>query len=100
MIGEIKSANAESLVKGEADLLWYETQIRDVMERELNVTRMILPPPLTALSFPTLAPANCPQTQQLFVDPPINGIYTYFCEPDFSVLIKGFSCRTGRRAQS
>jgi hypothetical protein len=96
-IGEIKPANARGLLDGERDLLWYEAQIRAVMGDHMSVSRMDLPTPVGALPFPTLAPANCPQVQELFVDPPIDGIYTYFCEPDYSVLIRECDCRTGRR---
>jgi hypothetical protein len=93
-IGEIKPANAQGLLQGDLDLFWYESQL---MSLGFRVHRMILPPPLVTLPFPTLAPPSCPQTQQLFIDPPVHGIYTYFCEPDFSVLIRSCDCRRGRR---
>lgn len=96
-IGEIKPANALGLVNGESDLVWYETQIRAVMGNHMRVTRMILPPPLNTLPFPTLAPASCPQFQELFVMPSANGVYTYYCEPDYSFLIRECDCRSGRR---
>lgn len=93
-IGEIKPANAQGLLQGDIDLIWYETQLAGL---GFNVHRMRLPPPMASLLFPTLAPPGCLSHQQLFVDPPVQGIYTYFCEPDYSVLIRSCDCRRGRR---
>jgi hypothetical protein len=63
----------------------------------MSVSRMGLPAPVEGLPFPTRAPASCPQFQELFIAPPIDGVYTYFCEPDYSVLIRDCDCRNGRR---
>jgi hypothetical protein len=35
--------------------------------------------------------------QQLFVDPPVDGVYTYWCTPDYSQLIRECDCNRGRR---
>jgi hypothetical protein len=88
-IGEIKPANPAGLIEGDLDLFWYEDQLTKL---GFKVTRMVLPPPVAALPFPTLAPPPCPATQQLFVDPPAHGIYTYWCLPDFKDLVGKCQC--------
>ncbi len=93
-IGEIKPSNAQGLLQGDLDLFWYEDQL-DLLG--VSAKRMILPPPRTPIRFPTLAPQNCPQFQDLYVDPPVNGVYTYWCIPDFSELIQECDCNQGRR---
>ncbi len=90
-IGEIKPANAAGLLQGDLDLFWYEDEIQ---KYGLHTERMILPPPLAPIVFPNPVPPTCPP-QLLFVNPPVHGIYTYFCEPDFKVLVRdpGCGCR-------
>lgn len=95
-VGEIKPANATGLIQGDLDLLWYEDQLHFL---GMSTSRMILPPPFVTLPFPTRAPPGCPQTQELFIDPPVNGVYTYYCEPDYSSLIIECDCRNGRRVR-
>jgi hypothetical protein len=89
-IGEIKPANPAGLIQGDLDLFWYEDQLTKLGFR---VRRLTLPPPIASISFPSLAPPPCPPTQQLFVDPPAHGIYTYWCTPDFKELIPKCPCR-------
>lgn len=91
-IGEIKPANPAGLIEGDLDLFWYEEQLTKL---GFKVSRMVLPPPVAALDFPSLAPPPCPSTQKLFVDPPAHGIYTYWCMPDFSQLIGQCPCLKG-----
>lgn len=93
-IGEIKPANAAGFLQGEQDLSWYGDQLEKL---GVSVGRMNLPPPIDPIPFPTLAPPECPQTQQLFIDPPVRGIYTYWCTPDYKELIKTCDCNKGRR---
>jgi hypothetical protein len=88
-IGEIKPANPAGLLQGDLDLFWYEEQLAKL---GFKVSRMVLPPPLAPIEFPSLAPPPCPPVQQLFVDPPVNGIYTYWCMPDFKELIGRCPC--------
>lgn len=52
---------------------------------------MILPPPLASLVFQDPLAEGC--TQELFCNPPVHGIYTYFCEPDFAELVGTCECR-------
>ena len=93
-IGEIKPANLAGVLQGDLDLFWYEDQLRGL---GMKTQRMRLPPPLEPIPFPTLAPPNCPQYQNLYVDPPFEGVYTYWCIPDFSQLIKTCKCNDKRR---
>lgn len=93
-IGEIKPANSSGLFQGDLDLFWYEQQLRSL---GIGVSRLSLPPPIAAIPFPTLAPSGCLQTQSLYIEPAIHGIYTYWCSPDYSELIRECDCRRGRR---
>ena len=93
-IGEIKPANAQGRSDGERDLSWYGDRLREL---GISVGWMSTPPPFDPISFPTLAPPNCPQTQQLYIDPPARGVYTYWCTPDYKELIKICDCKGGRR---
>jgi hypothetical protein len=93
-IGEIKPANLAGVLQGDLDLFWYEDQLRGL---GMKTQRLRLPPPLEPIPFPTLAPPNCPQYQNLYVDPPFEGVYTYWCIPDFSQLIKTCKCNDKRR---
>jgi hypothetical protein len=93
-IGEIKPANFAGLLTGDLDLLWYEDQIAQLGD---TVGRMNLPPPFGPLSFPTLAPRGCTQHQALYVDAPTNGVYTYWCLPDYTQLVAECNCKRGKR---
>lgn len=90
-IGEIKPANATGFATGASDIVWYKKQLELL---GMTVGYLDLPPPFDPIPFPTLAPPPCPQTQLLFVDPPVNGVYTYWCTPDFKELIKTCKCIT------
>ncbi len=89
-IGEIKPANPRGLLQGDLDLMWYEDQLEAL---GFDVGRLNLPPPLLPIPFRDPLALNCP-AQELFVNPPVHGIYTYYCEPDFSVLRS--RCRCGQ----
>jgi hypothetical protein len=89
-IGEIKPANPAGLMSGDSDLFWYEDQLRAL---GFAVGRLVLPPPLAPIPFPTLAPPPCPATHDLYVDPPVHGVYTYWCIPDFAELVGQCPCR-------
>ncbi len=88
-IGEIKPANPAGLLRGDMDLRWYETQLEQL---GMKVSRLILPPPLQGLPFPTLAAPPCIPEQLLYVDPPALGIYTYWCTPDYAQLVGRCRC--------
>ncbi|MDP8993224.1 MAG: hypothetical protein M3N31_09285 [Actinomycetota bacterium] len=93
-IAEVKPANAAGLLSGDRDLLWYEMQLEAVGHK---VTRLNLPPPYGPIPFPTLAPPNCPQAQEMYLDPPVLGVYGYWCQPDYAELSRICDCRRGRR---
>ena len=92
-IGEIKPANLAGQLTGDLDLFWYEDQLTAF---GFKVTRLILPPPLLGIPFVDPLAINCP-TQQLYVYPPVQGIYHYYCEPDFAVLRRQCRCRNQPR---
>ena len=93
-IAEIKPSNVAGLLQGDLDLFWYEDQLEAL---GFSVGRLNLPPPIDPIPFPTLAPPDCPQEQDMFVDPAVNGVYTYWCQPDFAELIAICDCTDGRR---
>jgi hypothetical protein len=95
-IGEIKPANVAGKLEGDSDLLWYEGQLKNL---GVTVQRLNLAPPADPIPFPTLAPLDCPQMQGMFIGrmKPPDGIYGYYCEPDFKELILECDCKKGRR---
>ncbi len=94
VIGEIKPNNPKNIKLGNDKLDWYERQLTRM---GFSVERMMHPPPLVGLPFPTLAPPDCLQFQDLLVDAPVNGLYTYWCIPDFKELIVECDCNLGLR---
>ena len=88
-IGEIKPASLNGAARGAADIIWYKKQLELL---GMDVGYLNLPPPLEGISFPTLAAPPCTPTQLLFVDPPVNGVYTYWCMPDYKELVKTCKC--------
>jgi hypothetical protein len=96
-IGEIKPANPEGLIAGEAKLALYETALSAL---GMRVRRMDYPPPLLSIPFPTLGRGpTCPPLQGLYVDPPVDGLYTYWCAPDFAALRPNCTCTSIERMQ-
>lgn len=92
-IGEIKPANPRGLLQGDEDLFYYTTQLEWL---GFKVRRLILPPPIEAIPFPTLAAAPCVQEQRLYVNPPVHGVYTYWCTPDYKILAAS-GCKCGKQ---
>jgi hypothetical protein len=86
-IGEIKPANFGGYLQGDLDLFWYEDQMTPF---GLDVERMTLPPPLMSMMFQDPLANGC--SQALYCNPPVHGIYTYFCEPDFAELVGTCEC--------
>ena len=93
-IGEIKPDNLEGIANGESDLRWYAKQLQLM---GIEVSRLNLPPPINKLTFPTLADPPCPKYQDLYINSPLNGTYTYWCVPDFAELIGQCPCKKKRR---
>ena len=91
-IGEIKPANRQGIRDGMNDLLWYERQI-EAADRtgDTAVTRMdeVIEP---ASSMGSLTPFDYFPSpsglciQNLYVNRPKAGLYTYFCRPSRSEL--------------
>jgi hypothetical protein len=96
VIGEIKPANAAGLIQGDMDVTWYEMQLEKF---GFEVGRLELPPPIDPIPFPTLAPAPCPEFQNLYVNTPVLGVYTYWCTPDFKELIGKCPCKDDEESE-
>jgi Domain of unknown function (DUF4157) len=92
-IGEIKPANVAGMLQGDSDMLWYEGVLAAA---GLPVVPLTLPPPPGPIIFPNPGLPDCP-LQELFVLPPVNGVYMYYCEPDFRDLVGLPECDCRRR---
>jgi hypothetical protein len=88
-IGEIKPANPAGLLQGDIDILDYEDQLIGL---GFDVGRLNLPPPVGGIPFTDPSARNCNAQQMLYVEPPIHGIYQYWCEPDYKVLKPQCDC--------
>jgi hypothetical protein len=96
-IGEIKPANPEGIVAGQAKLALYQTALTAL---GMRVRRMDYPPPLLSIPFPTLGRGpTCPPLQGLYVNPAVSGLYTYWCLPDFATLRSSCTCMSIERLQ-
>lgn len=91
-IGELKPNSPTGIKRGNDELAIYQRQLEAL---GMKVARLNLPPPYAPLKFPTAAipTATCPATQDLYVDAPVNGLYTYWCIPDFRELRPRCKCR-------
>jgi hypothetical protein len=94
-IGEIKPANEQGYSDGITQIARYVGLIASRYPgRTVKPLTKLLPPVI----FPTLS-SDCP-VQMLFVNPPIGGVYGYFCRPSFAELMRrGCSCPAPRRRQ-
>jgi hypothetical protein len=82
-IGEIKPANEQGYADGILQIGNYIGQIEARYPGASVAPLMkILPPTI----FPTLS-SNCP-TQGLIVNPPVGGVYGYYCRPSYSELLR------------
>ncbi|MEM8674588.1 MAG: DUF4157 domain-containing protein [Cyanobacteria bacterium P01_G01_bin.67] len=93
-IGEIKPANEQGYTQGATDIAFYVSALESAYpEATINPLTTIIPPTI----FPNpQAGANCP-TQEIFVNPPVGGVYGYYCRPTFSELIRNPNCRCNNR---
>ncbi|NBF39487.1 MAG: DUF4157 domain-containing protein [Spirochaetes bacterium] len=97
-IGEIKPANVDGYANGEMEMETYLRIAREAMP-DANVEPLDRPLPIESL-FPNPNATGCP-VQMLYVNPPVNGVYGYYCEPSFSEMLArpGCKCR-GRRTRT
>jgi hypothetical protein len=94
-IGEIKPANAKGYEDGITQIAKY---IGLISTKFPSATIKPLTKLLPSVIFPTLS-SDCP-VQVLAVNPPVGGVYGYFCKPSFAQLKrKGCSCPTPRKMQ-
>lgn len=94
-IGEIKPGNEQGYADGITQIARYAAMISRMFPgRTVRPLTKLLPPVI----FPTLS-RDCP-VQMLFVNPPVGGVYGYFCRPSFAELRrKGCGCPIPRRVQ-
>jgi hypothetical protein len=89
-IGEIKPANARGYFDGSAKMAAYIPAFQAAYPNSvIEPLDVVLPPAVTV--FPNPQTPAC--YQELFVNPPISGVYGYYCEPPFSQLVGRPQCR-------
>jgi len=98
-IGEIKPANAQGYADGITQIAAYVALLSTMFPNRviLPLTRLIPP-----IIFPTLSADPGCQVQELVVNPPVGGVYGYWCQPSFSQLMRqGCRCysRNPRRQE-
>ena len=87
-LGEIKPANPEGFIEGEAKLTIYDGLLRERYKKvnpAMTVERMRLAPPKPGLF---LEPAALTCKQGLIVGPSVRGVYGYLCLPPFSNALR------------
>jgi hypothetical protein len=94
-IGEIKPANEKGYADGITQIAKYIGLISQrYPSAAIKPLTKLLPPAI----FPTLSP-QCP-VQAIFVNPPVGGVYGYFCKPSFAELKgRGCGCPVPRKIQ-
>lgn len=94
-IGEIKPANEQGYADGITQIARYLGMMNSQYPgRTVSPLTKLLPPVI----FPTLS-ADCP-VQMLFVNPPVGGVYGYFCHPSYAELLRsGCTCPPPRLRQ-
>lgn len=90
-IGEIKPANASGYAQGADDMAFYLTAVQSMFPSQ-SVRPLTLPLPPSITIFPNPQVPSCP-LQELFVNPPIGGVYGYFCRPSYGQLVGNPNCR-------
>jgi Domain of unknown function (DUF4157) len=94
-IGEIKPANAQGYVQGAADISFYYAALHAIYPNSsIKPLTLVLPPEVT--EFPNYQVPNCP-LQMIYVNPPVDGIYGYYCRPSYDQLVGNPNCRCGGR---
>ncbi len=94
-IGEIKPANAGGYARGAGDMAFYFTALQRMFpSRTIQPLARIIPPPVTI--FPNPQVPRCP-LQTLYVNPPVSGVYGYYCRPAYSQLVRDPNCHCYRR---
>jgi hypothetical protein len=93
-IGEIKPASAKQYLNGLSDLAFYSSALHAVYPKSTikPLTRII---PLSIIFLNPQVP-EC-QLQTLKVNPPIDGVYGYYCSPTRNELVKDQNCQCGGR---
>jgi hypothetical protein len=94
-IGEIKPANEKGYADGITQIAKYIGLLTArYPSAVIKPLTKLLPPTI----FPTLS-ADCP-IQAIFVNPPVGGVYGYFCKPNFAELkSRGCKCPIPRKVQ-
>ena len=94
LIGEIKPANVAGILSADRQLLRYEIELEGF---GFTTERLKIPAPPMSLPFIDPLAPECPQMLTVVKWPQPDGIYLYYCEPDFKDLVRRCPCRGGRR---
>jgi hypothetical protein len=98
-IGEIKPANAQGYADGITQIATYVALLNTMFpNRVIRPLTRLIPP----IIFPTLSADPGCEVQELVVNPPVGGVYGYWCYPGFSQLMRrGCRCysRNPRRQE-
>jgi predicted RNase H-like HicB family nuclease len=94
-IGEIKPANPEGFIEGEAKIVIYERLFQEKFkDKGITLERLDVPPPKVTAPFIDPLAVDC--TQALLVTPSVRGVYGYACVPPFSYeLRQRCKCKKG-----
>jgi hypothetical protein len=97
-VGEIKPASAKGYLRGAADIAFYTTALQSMFP-DAVVKPMTRTVPGTVFPNPKAGP-GCP-IQALAVNPPVGGVYGYYCEPPVSVIrSQSPNCKCGEPENS
>ena len=100
-IGEIKPDNEKGREAGKKQMKFYMTALQKEFANTV-VLPMMVPFPLPGLPYPDFSVANGCPPQTLKVNLPVEGVYTYYCEPSRDELTKNYAdrCRCTPRQQT
>lgn len=90
-IGEIKPANLTGYANGASDITFYKKALELLYPKS---TIELLKLPLPAI-IPFVDPQAPKCQQELHVNPPVGGVYGYWCTPPFSQLKARKECKCG-----
>jgi len=92
-IGEIKPANPENMIEGDAKMFIYERLAKEKYNTPtptITIERLDFPPP-PPMPFADPNAINCPQA--LVTGPAVRGVYGYACVPPFRELRNTCKCK-------
>ncbi|MGA2395342.1 MAG: DUF4157 domain-containing protein [Candidatus Lustribacter sp.] len=91
-IGEIKPANGNGYAEGASDMIFYLSAVAAAFPGTTVTPMTKIFAPWVSIFPNPVAGGGCP-AQNLFVNPPLNGVYGYWCDPTFKDLVKNPNCK-------